>query len=146
MVHKTNLRPCFRLPHARARARGSPGVDNGVLAPLAAASVPGTAGAAAVIAAVLCAAAGPAAEASAIRRSTLPMASVIVLAMPPPNERCGLLTATGRLLTNTAADTQSAHHYLATRRIEWSIDGSLRKRRTVATSFMLSEVVSVPDA
>ena len=73
-----------------------------MLAPLVAASVPGTAGAAAVMAEVLCAAAGLA-EASAIRRSSLPMASVMVLAMPPLKERCCLLSKAGGLLTMTAA-------------------------------------------
>ena len=73
----------------------------GVLVPLLAESELRTAGVAAVMADVLCAAEGPAADASAMRRSTLPMASVMVLPMLPLKECCCLLLADGRLPTET---------------------------------------------
>ena len=81
-----------------------------MLAPLIAASVPGAVGATAGIAEalVLCAAAGLPAEASAMRRSTLPMASVMVLAMPFPKERCCLLAADGKLRTDTTTHTAAS--------------------------------------
>jgi hypothetical protein len=70
-----------------------------------------TAGAAAfVMADELCIAAALPFDASAMRRSTLPMASAMVLDMPPPKQSCRLLpaAAAGELLTTTACTHRSA--------------------------------------
>ena len=92
-----------------------PAADDGAkVAGVSAVVVAITAGAAAVVTAdELCIVAALPVDASAMRRSTLPMASVMVLDMPPPKQCCRLLPASApeELLTTTARTHQCAHGY-----------------------------------
>ena len=89
-------------------ASAPPAADGGALLttlPTAAVAVAASA-AAAGTADELCTAAGPPEDASAMRRSTLPMASTMVLDMPPRPDQCGLPLA--------AAAAAAAAMFLAT--------------------------------